>query len=129
MNMRKTIVKLQALKKLVLADGKVDWNETSCLLSVVKPLAKSRGFMFEDYARLLEKCREDGKITPEESEKLAVQLDYLCSFFSCLRLKFWLAVTCVLLAVISGVLVVERVVGIDKVLAAPPAAESTQPSF
>ena len=97
MNTGKTIGRLRALKKAVLADGKVDWNETEQLLSVIRPLAKKHGFLFQDYERLLEKCREDGQITKEESEKLALQLDFLCSFFSNLRLKFWLAVTVILL--------------------------------
>ena len=91
------IGRLKALKKSVLADGRVDWGETERLLAVIRPLAAKRGFLFQDYERLLEKCREDGKITKEESEKLALQLDFLCSFFSNLRLKFWLAVTVILL--------------------------------
>ena len=97
MNTGKTIGRLKALKRAVLADGKVDWDETAQLLAVIRPLAAKHGFLFQDYERLLEKCREDGKITKEESEKLALQLDFLCSFFSNLRLKFWLVVTVVLL--------------------------------
>ena len=91
------IGRLKALKRSVLADGRVDWDETERLMAVIRPLAEKRGFLFQDYVRLLEKCREDGKITKEESEKLALQLDFLCSFFSNLRLKFWLVVTVVLL--------------------------------
>ena len=93
----KMIGRLKALKRSVLADGRVDWDETERLMAVIRPLAEKRGFLFQDYARLLEKCREDGKITKEESEKLALQLDFLCSFFSNLRLKFWLVVTVLLL--------------------------------
>ena len=91
------IGRLKALKRSVLADGRVDWDETERLMAAIRPLAEKRGFLFQDYVRLLEKCREDGKITKEESEKLALQLDFLCSFFSNLRLKFWLAVTVILL--------------------------------
>ena len=91
------IGRLKALKRSVLADGRVNWDETEQLMAVIRPLAEKRGFLFQDYARLLEKCCEDGKITKEESEKLALQLDFLCSFFSNLRLKFWLVVTVVLL--------------------------------
>ena len=109
MNTGKTIRRLKTLKKAVLADGKVDWNETEQLLAVVRPLAKKHGFLFQDYERLLEKCREDGKITGEESEKLALQLDFLCSFFSNLRLRFWLAVSVVLLIVIATFAVGHRV--------------------
>ena len=96
------IGRLKALKMSVLADGKVDWGETEELLAAIRPLAAKYGFLFEDYERLLEKCRADGKITPEESAKLALHLDYLCSFFSNMRLKWWLAavtVLCVALAV------------------------------
>ena len=109
MNTGKTIGRLKALKKAVLADGKVDWNETEQLLAIVRPLAQKHGFLFQDYERLLEKCREDGKITKEESEKLALQLDFLCSFFSNLRLKFWLIVMAVLLLVVATLFVGGRV--------------------
>ena len=108
MQIGKAIGGLRALKKSVLADGKVDWDETERLLAYVKPLAKRRGFLFEDYVRLLEKCREDGKITPEESDRLAVQLDYLCSFLTNLRLKFWLVVAVALLLVVGSAAVAQR---------------------
>ena len=110
MNTGKTIGRLKALKKAVLADGKVDWNETEQLLAIVRPLAQKHGFLFQDYERLLEKCREDGKITKEESEKLALQLDFLCSFCSNLRLKFWLVVAVILLIAIATFAVGNRVV-------------------
>ena len=110
MNTGKTIGRLRALKRAVLADGKVDWNETEQLLAVIRPLARKHGFLFQDYERLLEKCREDGQITKEESEKLALQLDFLCSFFSNLRLKFWLVITVILLMVVAMVAVGQGVV-------------------
>ena len=103
------IGRLKALKRSVLADGRVDWDETERLLAVIRPLAAKRGFLFQDYERLLEKCREDGKITKEESEKLALQLDFLCSFFSNLRLKFWLIVVVILLVIVSTFAVGRRV--------------------
>ena len=103
------IGRLKALKKSVLADGQVDWDETERLLEVIRPLAAKRGFLFQDYERLLEKCREDGKIAKEESEKLALQLDFLCSFFSNLRLKFWLIVMVILLVIVSTFAVGRRV--------------------
>ena len=108
-NTGKAIGRLKALKKAVLADGKIDWDETEQLLALIRPLAKKHGFIFQDYERLLEKCRADGKITKEESEKLALHLDYLCSFFTNLRLKFWLAVAIVLLLVIASLAVGFRV--------------------
>ena len=115
------IGRLRALKKSVLADGQVDWDETERLLAVIRPLAAKRGFLFQDYERLLEKCREDGKITKEESEKLALQLDFLCSFFSNLRLKFWLIVMVILLVVVSTFAVGRRVA--DSTAVPVPAAE------
>ena len=110
MNAGKTIGRLKALKKAILADGKVDWNETEQLLEVVRPLAKRHGFVFQDYERLLEKCRADGQITGEESKKLALQLDFLCSFFTNLRLKFWLTVAVILLVIVASLAVGRRVV-------------------
>ena len=115
------IGRLKALKKSVLADGQVDWGETERLLAVIRPLAAKRGFLFQDYERLLEKCREDGKITKEESEKLALQLDFLCSFFSNLRLKFWLVVTVILFVIAATFAVGSRVA--DSATVPSPAAE------
>ena len=101
----KAIRNLKLLRRKVLADNVVDWDETSELLESIRPLAQSHGFLFQDYIRLLEKCREDGKISKNESEKLALQLDFLCNFFTNLRLRFWLVVTTVLL-VVTAVFVV-----------------------
>ena len=117
------IGRLKALKKSVLEDGQVDWDETERLLAVIRPLAAKRGFLFQDYERLLEKCREDGKITKEESEKLALQLDFLCSFFSNLRLKFWLVVT-VILFVIAATFAVGSRVAESAALPTPAAEEA-----
>jgi len=96
------IRRLQALKRTVLADGRVDWDETERLLAEIRPMAAKQKFLFQDYERLLEKCRADGRITSEESEKLALQLDFLCSYFSNLRLRFWLVVSVVGLLVVSA---------------------------
>ena len=126
MNTGKTIGRLKALKRAVLADGKVDWNETEQLLAVIRPLAKKHGFLFQDYERLLEKCREDGQITKEESEKLALQLDFLCGFFSNLRLKFWLIITAVLLLIVATLAVGRRVADSTAALGAPDAVVTEQ---
>ena len=126
MNTGKTIGRLKALKRAVLVDGKVDWNETEQLLAVIRPLAKKHGFLFQDYERLLEKCREDGQITKEESEKLALQLDFLCGFFSNLRLKFWLIITAVLLLIVATLAVGRRVADSTAALGAPDAAVTEQ---
>ena len=126
MNTGKTIGRLRALKRAVLADGRVDWNETDQLLAAIRPLAAKHGFLFQDYERLLEKCRADGKITKEESEKLALQLDFLCSFFSNLRLKFWLAVAVILLIVVATFAVGRRVADSTAALGSPDAAVMEQ---
>ena len=97
----KKISRLRALKKAVLADGKIDWDETEQLLEAIRPLAERQGFLFQDYERLLEKCRADGQITREESEKLALQLDYLCGCCSNRRLKFCLLLAALALIVVS----------------------------
>lgn len=105
----KMIGRLRALKNAVLADGKVDWNETEQLLAAIRPLSTRHKFVFEDYERLLVKCREDGKITPEESKQLALQLDFLCSLFANLRLKLWLAVAVLVLFVVSSFSVIHGI--------------------
>ena len=113
------IGRLKALKRSVLADGRVDWDETERLLEVIRPLAAKRGFLFQDYERLLEKCRADGQITKEESEQLARQLDFLCGFFSNLRLKFWLIVVSVALIIVSTFAVSSRIADSTATFARP----------
>lgn len=93
------IWQLKTLKKAVLEDGVVDWDETEQLRKAIRPLAVRRGFIFEDYERLLKKCREDGKISPNESRELALQLEFLCNLFFYKRLTFWLSATVVALVI------------------------------
>lgn len=95
------INRLKELKTAVLADGKIDWSETELIMQAVRPLAAKHGFLFEDFERCLEKCREDGKITPEESKEIALYLEYLCGFFSNLRLT-WALVALSLIVVIGA---------------------------
>ena len=52
---------------------------------------------------------------------LALQLDFLCSFFSNLRLKFWLIVVVILLVIVSTFAVGRRVA--DSTAVFVPAAE------
>jgi len=100
-----TIVKLRALRRAVLEDGKVDWEETSRLLDFVRPLAAKDDYLFQDFERLLKKCRADGMITREESCLMATQLEALVNYLMSQRLRFWLVVVIVLLlAVVSLVL-------------------------
>lgn len=87
-----TIERLKALRTRVLADGVIDWHETDALLIAARALAVRYGIDFEDFERLLVKCRRDLKITREESDQLARQLNYLCTAASRARRRVWLAV-------------------------------------
>jgi len=103
-----TIVRLRALKRTVLEDGEVDWAETGRLLDFVRPLAAKEDYLFQDFERLLKKCRADGKITREESRLLASQLDALSSYLTSQRLKFWLIAAVVLLLALASLVIGER---------------------
>jgi len=83
---------LQKQKEDVLADGKVDWDETERLLKFMAPLAQRFGEDFEQYIRLLEECRADGVITPEESDRLATSLELVCGQLARRQLMFWIVV-------------------------------------
>ena len=99
-----TIERLKALRTRVLADGVIDWHETDALLVAARALAVRHGIDFEDFERLLVKCRRDLKITREESDQLARQLDYLCMAAYRARRRVWLAVAG-LLALASSVII------------------------
>lgn len=108
MTNHKLIRRLHTLKKSVLEDGKVDWKETEQLLAAIGPLAEKHEFLFEDYQRILKKCREDGKISPDESKLLAAQLEIVCGQITKRRLSFWLVAAAItLLAVASCALLRE----------------------
>ncbi len=81
------VKKLKALRKRILADDKVDWDETNELLAFLRPLAAKHDFMFEDFEHLIKKAQQDSIITEEESNRIALHLDYLCGFFANARLK------------------------------------------
>ena len=97
----RAIRELRALKKDVLADERVDWDETERLLTFIRPLAAKYGDDFARYEELLEKCRADGKITDEESTVLALNLDLMCSRFEVRRLRFWLIVSILVILVLA----------------------------
>ena len=104
------IRQLQRLKKSILEDGKIDWGETEQIREAIRPLSVRRGFIFEDYERLLEKCREDGKITPDESRELALKLDFLCSEIANQRLRFWLTAVLVAFVLVSAIALTSKIV-------------------
>ena len=125
MTTNQLIRRLQQLKKAVLEDGKIDWGETEQLREAVRPLSVRRGFIFEDYERLLMKCREDGKITLDESRELALQLDALCSMIAKQRLRFWLAVVLIAFLLVCSFALVNRIVSsTDTSAIREPAAEA-----
>jgi len=63
----------------ILADGKIDFDETDILLDFVRPLAKAYGGKYAVFCKTLEKTRADGKITQSESKRLAAQLKELAA--------------------------------------------------
>jgi len=92
---------LMALKRDVLADGQVDWEETGRLMKFLRPLAGSLGIEVVRFLDLLDRCRQDGKITPAESELLSAHLELLCARLVIRQLKFWLVIISVALLVVA----------------------------
>jgi len=92
---------LMALKRDVLADGQVDWEETDRLEMFLRPLAGYLGTEVIRFLDLLDRCRQDEKITPEESELLSAHLELLCARLVIRQLKFWLVVTGVALVIVA----------------------------
>ena len=67
---------LNKLAKDVLADGVVDFDETTRLLGFMTPsVAQSQ--KYAEFKRLLDRVRADGVITPEESAEVAAALKEL----------------------------------------------------
>ena len=100
------IRQLQQLKKSVLEDNVIDWDETEQLREAIRPLSVRRGSIFEYFEKEIMDCRKDGKITPEESRLLALHLDLLCSAIAYRRLKFWLIVGLAALAFVGSLALV-----------------------
>ena len=64
---------LDKMVKDVLADGMVDFDETTRLLGFMTP-SVAQNKKFADFKKLLERVRADGVITPEESAEVAAAL-------------------------------------------------------
>ena len=64
---------LDKMVKDVLADGKVDFDETTKLLGFMTP-GVGQADRFAEFRRLLDRVRADGVITPEESAEVAEAL-------------------------------------------------------
>ena len=61
----------------ILADGMIDFKETGRLLALVEPFAQTGDKNAVELKKLLERVREDGKITVDESEQMKVFLKVL----------------------------------------------------
>lgn len=101
MTKARAIRELRALRRDILSDETVDWEETERLLAFIRPLSAEYGEDFGRFERLLERCRADGRITAEESELLALQLNLMCSRFTVSRLRFWLIVAVGVIVVLA----------------------------
>lgn len=76
MNENMTQDELNKLTKDVLADGVVDFDETTRLLGFMTPsIAQSAKYV--EFKKLLDRVRADGVITPEESAEVAAALKKL----------------------------------------------------
>lgn len=67
---------LEEMRRDVRADGKVDFQEATFLLKAMKSMEGS-GAATDAFVRTLREVREDGVITPEESDKVLKFLDEL----------------------------------------------------
>jgi len=92
---------LIALKRDILSDGQVDWEETGRLTEFLRPLAGCLGTEVVRFLDILDRCRQDKKISPEESELLSANLELLCARLVIRQLKFWLIVMGAALLVVS----------------------------
>ena len=104
------IQQLQKLKKSVLEDDVIDWDETEQLRNAIRPLSIRRGFIFEYFEKEIMECRKDGKITPEESRLLALHLDLLCNAIAYRRLKSRLLIGLAAIALVSAIVLVFKIV-------------------
>ena len=68
-----TTEELNRLAEDVLADGKVDFAETTKLLGFMTP-SVAQSEKYAEFKRLLDRVRADGVITPEESDEVAAAL-------------------------------------------------------
>ncbi len=68
---------VESVKKIVLADGVIDLEETAMLLRTVKPFVQRGDARAKALEDLLHQVREDGVITPEESSRVAAMLESL----------------------------------------------------
>jgi len=61
---------IRAMEGVIMADGKVDLEETGILLRLIKPLAEEYGSDFRAFEQAIREIRSDGVVTSEESARL-----------------------------------------------------------
>ena len=67
---------MEKWEKSMLADGKIDLQETEVLLAYART-QQERNSRFREFVRLLEDVREDGVVTKEESERIISMISSL----------------------------------------------------
>lgn len=70
------------MKTAILKDGKVDFVETDVLLDFIDSYVKASNIKFVEFKKLLLKCRENGKITPDESDRLISEIENISAFLT-----------------------------------------------
>ena len=73
----------ECYRRNILADGKVDLEETAMLLRFVTPLAEARGGAYREFRDALVRVREDGVISESESAEIAEKLTALAKGRHC----------------------------------------------
>lgn len=68
---------LRGYERNILADGKVDFEETTLLVNFLKPVAEAKGGAYREFYDQLLRARADGVIDAGESSKLAMGLKLL----------------------------------------------------
>jgi|GEM_PF-9113 len=64
------------MRRDIISDGKVDFRETTFLLRALAPMEQS-GATIGKFVKALREVRDDGVITPEESDRILKMLDEL----------------------------------------------------
>ena len=72
---------IERLKAAILADGKVDFEESGRLMDAVRPYARQGDEAAAGLVKLIEGVRDDGKVTPDESKALADALEKIAPRF------------------------------------------------
>lgn len=80
MTLREASKRFEGLRKILLANGKIDWAETDLLLEFIEPYVRAENARFCKFKEVIIKCREDNQITEEESALLISEIKRISSF-------------------------------------------------